>query len=191
MIKLYGRNIWPSIALVAGIQTAVLGYMIGERVIVLKTGKEIVLPVVPVDPRSLFRGDYVILSYDITRIPGEMLPDGSTRGDRLYVTIEKTEEDSYKAIAVSLKHPRVVADNRAVLQGWLKYGRMSGGQRPKFGVIRYGLESYFVPENSGRALEDTAREKKLQAIVAVDRDGKSAIKGLVIDGERVYDEPMF
>ena len=191
MIKLSGRSIWLSIALVAGIQTAVLGYMVGERITVLKTGKEIVLPVVPVDPRSLFRGDYVILSYDISRIPGELLPEGLTRGDKLYVTIEKTEADTYNAVAASLDHPGAAADNRVVLQGWLNLGRVSGTQRPKFAFIRYGLESYFVPEDTGRALEDTAREKKLATIVAVDRNGKSAIKWLVIEGERVYDEPMF
>lgn len=48
---------------VAGLQTAAIGHMVSDRVQLLRSGREIVLPIVPVDPRSLFRGDYVILSY--------------------------------------------------------------------------------------------------------------------------------
>ena len=54
---------------VASLQTAALGSMVWDRIQLLKNGREIVLPIVPVDPRSLFRGDYVILSYDAQRVP--------------------------------------------------------------------------------------------------------------------------
>ena len=216
MIKLSGRSIWLSIALVAGIQTAVLGYMVGERITVLKTGKEIVLPVVPVDPRSLFRGDYVILSYDISRIPGELVREDLARGDELFVTIERLPDEKYKATAVSKRHPGKVSTDQVVLQGWLHYApvnasfdnpRSPTGQStaiahpdprpvvvsrpPSYIHVRYGLESYFVQEGTGTKLEYIAIDAKLAAIVAVDRNGKSAIKGLVLDGKRVYDEPLF
>lgn len=57
--------------------------------------------------------------------------------------------------------------------------------------LGYGIESYFVPEGEGKALEDMVRERALSVIVAIDRDANAAIKGLVIAGERIYDEPLF
>jgi uncharacterized membrane-anchored protein len=57
-------------------------------------------------------------------------------------------------------------------------------------IMRYGVETYFVPEGTGRALESKVREHKIEAIVAVGADGQVALKGLVIDGERHVDPPL-
>jgi uncharacterized membrane-anchored protein len=56
--------------------------------------------------------------------------------------------------------------------------------------MRYGVETYFVPEGTGRALESKVRDHKIEAIVAVGADGQAALKGLVIDGERHVDPPL-
>ena len=37
--------------------------MVFQRAAILRDGKEVRLEVVPVDPRDLFRGDYVVLGY--------------------------------------------------------------------------------------------------------------------------------
>ena len=68
------RNLWLAIAVVAVGQAAVLGWMIWDRVSLLANGREVVLEVIPVDPRSLFRGDYVVFGYDISRFE---LPPGT------------------------------------------------------------------------------------------------------------------
>ncbi|MBA2400538.1 MAG: GDYXXLXY domain-containing protein, partial [Bradyrhizobium sp.] len=39
--------------------------MVFQRAAILRDGKEVRLEVVPVDPRDLFRGDYVVLGYRI------------------------------------------------------------------------------------------------------------------------------
>ena len=57
--------------------------------------------------------------------------------------------------------------------------------------LSYGIESYFVPEGKGLELEKMAVERKLAAVIAVNRDGNSAIKGLMVDGTLVYEEPLF
>ena len=57
--------------------------------------------------------------------------------------------------------------------------------------VRYGIERYYVPEGKGGDLENLARDKKLAVVVAVDKGGNAAIKGLVADGKRVYEEPLF
>ena len=55
--------------------------MVIDRVRLLKTGREITLPIVPVDPRDLFRGEYVRLGYDIGRVPLRLL-DGPPPRDK-------------------------------------------------------------------------------------------------------------
>lgn len=57
--------------------------------------------------------------------------------------------------------------------------------------VRYGIESYFVPEGQGKRLEDLAREKRMAALIAVDSSGEAAIKGIIIDGKLQYEEPLF
>lgn len=53
---------------IAIVQTAILGYMIEGRASILRSGTEVLLKTAPVDPRDLLRGDYVILTYDISTI---------------------------------------------------------------------------------------------------------------------------
>ena len=67
------REFWVLVFAV-GLQVAVLGAMIVHQARPLVTGDTILLRVVPVDPRDLFRGDYVILSYDFSRVsPGSIV----------------------------------------------------------------------------------------------------------------------
>jgi len=184
------RHIWPAAAAVAMLQTAVLGWMVTDRVMLLKGGREIVLPIVPVDPRSLFRGDYVRLSYEVSRVPGRLLDGSVTSGQSLYVTIERKPDGSFTPVAVGRSHPGVAGPDQVVLQGRLAGGRWDGRSSARDLSLSYGIESYFVPEGKGLELEAMAREKKLAAVIAVDRRGNSAIKGLMIDGRLVYEEPL-
>mgnify|MGYP001598691262 CR=1 FL=1 len=57
----------------AALQTAVIGYMVESRASILRNGTEIKLKTLPVDPRDLLRGDYVILSYPISTIPKDIV----------------------------------------------------------------------------------------------------------------------
>ena len=57
-------------------------------------------------------------------------------------------------------------------------------------LISYGLERYYLPEGTGWRIEEMARKSQLSAIVVVDGSGRAAIKGLVIDGKHVYEEPL-
>src|SRR6516164_5539853 len=59
---------WVFLATVA-FQLLVLSGMIAGNAIPYRGADVVLLKVMPVDPRDLFRGDYVILGYDITRIP--------------------------------------------------------------------------------------------------------------------------
>jgi uncharacterized membrane-anchored protein len=187
------RNLWLAIAAVALGQAAVLGWMIWDRTSLLANGREVVLEVIPVDPRSLFRGDYVILGYDISRYT---LPPGSTPPQRnapFYVTLRKGTGDSWQAVAGATEAPAQVAPDEVVIKGRVDYVPLpvpDQRQEPVVVGVHYGIESFFVPEGTGRELEKMVGDKKISALIAVGSDGQPAIKGLISEGKRVYDEPL-
>ncbi len=58
-------------------------------------------------------------------------------------------------------------------------------------AIQYGLESYFVPEGEGKKLEQARNQQKLRVVAAVLPSGRAAIKRLLLDGQPVYEEPLY
>lgn len=193
------RNLWLAVAAVALSQAAVLGWMIWDRTSLLANGREVVLEVIPVDPRSLFRGDYVILGYDISRYklpPGSKLPD---RNDPFYVTLRKGEGDNWQPVAGSTNEPTSVGADEVVIRGRVDYVNAPSNdpssnnheqKEPAVVSVHYGIESFFVPEGTGRELEQMVGDKKISALIAIGSDGEAAIKGLISEGKRVYDEPL-
>lgn len=183
--------------LVAALQSAALGYIVVTRDHLLKNGREVLLNVQPLDPRDLFRGDYVTLGYDITRISGEALgpkgdvPDGIERGGTFYAVLSLDgASNTWRITRVSARFPDDVAASEAVIKGRVRalydLGRASPGEAAagKTLVARYGIETYFVPEGTGKVLEDKVRSAAIKAIVALGADGTAALKGLIVDGER-------
>lgn len=178
-----------ALMLVATLQVLALGYMVFDRVRLVKTGKEIVLPIIPVDPRDLFKGDYVRLAYPISRPEAVSIsapmPERSAWG---YAVIEPDPDTArlWKIARISSSRPTDLSPGQIVIKA-----RAPGGWRTTRPVLHFGLERYYVPEGTGLALEKMAADRKLAAIVAVDAAGNAAIKGLSVDGRKVYDEPMF
>lgn len=190
MIKLSPTS-WLAIAIVALLQTVALASMVYGRVTLLRDGREIVAEVIPVDPRDIFRGDYVILGYGFGRaeIP---VPADTVQGDTVYVTLKPgAEPGQWEVVSASAAYPSEgMGAETVVLKGIVSYvsGSAVAGELPK-AAVRYGIESYFVPEGTGRELENQVREKKISVVLAVGRSGDVAIKALVIDGKRVAEQP--
>jgi uncharacterized membrane-anchored protein len=185
------RKILLSIAIVALAQTAVLAGMVIDRVRLLRNGREITLPIVPVDPRDLFKGEYVRLSYPVSVVPISQLEGPRPReNSAFYVVLEKKPDGTWQTVGMSRDMPTETSPDRIVLKARAPYWPTRDIPAERVGV-RYGIESYYVPEGQGRKLEDLAREKKLAALVAVDTRGNAAIKGIFIDGVLQYEEPLF
>jgi uncharacterized membrane-anchored protein len=166
--------------------------MVVDRVRLLSTGREIVLPIVPVDPRDLFRGEYVRLGYDVARVPVSLLegppPD---RNAPFYVTLAM-KDGAWQVAKASRFYPAATNPEQVVLTARANQAWPQGTARPNtVQFARYGIESYFVPEGEGLRLEKLATQKKLAARIAVDGRGNAAIKGLIIDGVTQYEEPLF
>jgi uncharacterized membrane-anchored protein len=181
-----------ALALVALAQTGVLVWMVADRLWLLRNGREIVLPIVPVDPRDLFRGDYVRLSYEASRLPARLLEGPQpTRHAPFYVMLESKSGEAWQPIKVIAGRPAESGPTHIVLKARTPYGWPQNPPAAATVWATYGIESYFVPQGQGSRLEALARDKKLAARIAVDRSGNAAIKGLMIDGVEQYAEPLF
>jgi len=85
--------------IVALAQIGFLGWIIAGRAAILRDGKEVLLKVQPIDPRDLLRGDYIILGYEISRLPVKLvanIPAGQTTSDDTPIVVRlKPGADGY------------------------------------------------------------------------------------------------
>lgn len=174
---------------VAVLQIGILGVMLSRQLILLKSGREIVLKTTPVDPRDFFKGDFARLGYDISTIPKELIsPLALKPKDQAFVTLSQDADGVWRVAKLNITYPPVIAANEVVLRA--RSGEFSGWDAfaPR---VRYGIERYYVPEGTGHDIEKLARDHRLEVIVSVGANGDAAIKGLAVDGKRVYDEPLY
>ena len=166
--------------IVVALQLAVLIGMAVRQKLFLEYGNKVTIACVPVDPRSLFSGDYVDLRYEISTL-NEKIPGYSTLPDRdkkftVYVALTKDP-------ASSLWHAAEVSQNIETLRGGYSAiikGECRGTMDNR---VYYGIEHYFVPQNEGKVIE---REiEHTTAEVVLDNDGKSGLSRLLIDGVEV------
>ncbi len=151
--------------------------IVGTHEFTLRTGREVVLETMPVDPRDLFRGDYVILSYDASILDLAVLPNDlkqPAHGQTVYVVL--TTEGPHAT-------PKAVYVVRPSQETIFLKGRIEWVQERRIRV-EYGIESFFVPEGKGHPLE-RARGKSLEVVAAVDRSGRAAIKSVRLNGKDV------
>ncbi|MBI1262836.1 MAG: hypothetical protein GC184_14040 [Rhizobiales bacterium] len=184
-------------------QTLFLGWMIAGRIAILNSPTVVSLKTEPVDPRDIFRGDYVILRYGISTVKLDLAdaPDTLKSGATVYVTLA-ARGDTWQAVALSKTKPARQADH-PFIRGRISYVDRSPdataipGRKAEPCVtcnaahIEYGIESYFVPEGEGRPIEQARNERALMVDVALADDGEAAIKSLKLDGTPLYTEPLF
>ena len=140
----------------------------------LWTGKEIHLKTVPVDPRSLFRGNYAQLRYDISNIDGSILgvETRPRNGETVYIRLKSSPDGIYVMDGAGLEKP---AGPDPFIRGRLL--ALSHGdqhQQAKY-EVRYGIEAWFAPKEKALALEKTLRGGGI-ARVMVAGNGKAALK---------------
>jgi uncharacterized membrane-anchored protein len=168
--------------LLVGWQIFLLLALMASKSIVVATGITVVLRTVPVDPRELFRGDYVVLRYDIsqidlTRVANRLQKPRLQRGDAAYVVLVPSQADErqpWQAVAVFSRPPtdeELAEYGRDALSLQASVVRHQGSLLD----LEYGIESYFVPEGEGHVLEREAG-KGLRVEVKVDRRGRAVIQ---------------
>ena len=159
--------------LLAGVafQIVILLAMIMTPLTTVIYGDTILLRVEPVDPRDLFRGDYVILTYEFSRVPPQEIPGlelSDFQGQPIFVEIVPDEDGKHwRASQFSLQRPSNAKFLRGRLAGW--------------GRIEFGIESYFVQEGEGLRYENAVRNGRLSAEVSLDGNGKAVLRRLLVD----------
>jgi uncharacterized membrane-anchored protein len=175
------------------LQCALLILMVADRVRILREGREVTLQTQPVDPRDLLRGDYVVLGYDISQLPAGALAGQPTaeRNPVVFVKLAPDANGLYQAASVHAE-PVTVTAPEVLIRGRITHscGSTSRTFCDKL-QIRYGLESYFLPEGEGKSLEQARNQQKLRVVAAVLPSGRAAIKRLLLDGQPVYEEPWY
>jgi uncharacterized membrane-anchored protein len=155
-----------AVAAAVGIQLLVLVGMILGHTVPFVGARTVLLQVEPVDPRDLFRGDYVTLGYAFNRIP----PGKYQPGSPVYVSLVPDGPGGRYRAGDFLTAPPA-ADAGPFIRGTAQgYGRAA-----------YGIESFYVQEGKGRDYERAVRERRLWAEVALDGQGNAALRRLVVE----------
>lgn len=163
------------------IQVLILVAVPARKTVTMATGKTVVLKVRPVDPYSILSGYYTTLGFDISRVDAfpnvRGISPGFSEGDWCYAVVEKGGDGTWKPVSLEHELPNNLPDNRAALLGRLHNG-----------VIRYGIEEFYIPEAQRHNIaEDLSRNvDKARVEVKVDGSGHAALQRLLIE-DRVYE----
>jgi uncharacterized membrane-anchored protein len=119
--------------------------------------RHVLIRVQPVDPHDVMRGEYVALSYEISRLQA---PAGT-----VYVPLYRVDSAWLGSAAVTEK-----PDGGTFIRG-----RSDGSGR-----VEYGIETFYVPEGEARRYESAVIRGRLYAQVALAGDGRARLEGLLI-----------
>lgn len=168
------------LAVLVALQVAWVGATVVRQERALATGTLIHLECRPVDPRDLIRGDYVILSYDISTGPESLLtpplPPGESMPAGVEVWAELQSDGQFHRLARIHRHRTTPDPGNVLLKGRTDRSWRSGDIR-----ILYGLERYYVREGTGNP------RGKLTADVSVPASAQGLIQQVYVDG-RPYAE---
>ena len=150
-------------------QLVVLVGMVVNAALPLWTGTEIRVRTVPVDPRSMFRGNYARLGYEFATLPEGALRrvEGLRPGEVVYVSLEPGDDDEYGFTGASLEPPA---------EGVFLRGRLVTVTAPY--RVRFGIEAFFAPKEKALALEKGLRNGGI-AVLMVAASGRAALKDVV------------
>lgn len=187
MNALEGMSRRPKLYTVIAIQLVLLFSVILSAWSIDWKGEEILLKTEPVDPFDLFRGDYVILGYDINTLNASLLADLPTeqiekdaseiikRNTPVYVVLEPGDK-YYEAVSVYTKQPNLQL-NQKMIRGKVDYAY----ERNLF--ISYGIERYYLEEKTGEEVEKI--REKIDVVVKVTPAGRAKVDHLELDGKQL------
>ena len=163
-------NLLAKYLLIAALPLAVLLFTPVSNYVVLLLGERVLLETLPFDPRDILRGDYVRLEYEIDTIDADLVPAefDEDADEYAYVSLSVDGRGVGRVLGVSRWRPGQGPYLKARLNSyWKRYD------------ADYNLGVYYVPEGTGRALEDAIRDKRVLADVRILR-GRGVIKTLEI-----------
>lgn len=191
-----GKRLVISALVLALVQIGFLSWIIAGRAAILRNGKEVLLKIEPVDPRDLLRGDYIILGYDISRIPVKMIanipPDKLSSDDTtIVVRLNKGSDNYWQPTAAWFgKAPTPAAADEADISGHVAEGWDLRGEEATI-APDYGIERFYLPEGEGMAIQNDMRVRPFGIRLALAGDGTAQIKALVDGDKTLFEEPLY
>ena len=150
-------------------QVLVLVGMVARAALPLWTGAEIRVKTIPVDPRSMFRGNYARLRYEFGTLPHDALSDVERLrvGEVVYVSLERGDEGTYGFAGASMGRPA---------NGIYLRGRLLTTSPPL--RVRYGIEAFFAPRDRALKLESRLLDGGTAVLMVTD-GGRVALKDVI------------
>jgi len=160
------------------VQVIILAAIPAKQISAKLTGKLITIKTAPVDPYDFLSGYHVVLNYEISSPPslGELKRE-HRKNFPVYVVLKEGADSIWYAESIRKTWPKDIPNGCVIIKGKCTY---SG--------IRYGIESYFIPEKHRREIEKDLRGngRQAKAQVKVDRFGNAALVRLLVDS-KVYE----
>lgn len=157
------------LALAITLQLFVVLGMVGKAALPMWTGKEIRVKTVPRDPRSMFRGNYARLNYEIGTLQRSVLKDevALRRGEIVYVSLKPEKDGLYGVKEATVDKPT---------EGIFLRGRVANKYAPY--RVNYGIEAFFAPKTKALKLEQDLRSGGVAVLMVTD-GGRVALKDVV------------
>lgn len=191
-----GKRLIVAALVLALVQIGFLGWIIAGRAAILRNGKEVVLKIEPVDPRDLLRGDYISLSYDISRIPVRLIaniPLGkfTSNDSELVVRLKKGADGYWQPSAAWFDQaPAPAASDEADIVGHVADGWDL--RSPNMTIApEYGIERFYLPEGQGMAIQNDMRVRPFGIKLALSANGTAQIKALMDGDKTLFEEPLY
>ncbi|AGB46138.1 putative membrane-anchored protein [Mesorhizobium australicum WSM2073] len=191
-----GKRLVISALVLALVQLGFLSWIIASRAAILRNGKEVLLKIEPVDPRDLLRGDYIVLGYDISRIPVKMIAniasDKQSSDDTSIVVRLKKGADGYWTPTAAWfgTAPTPAAADEADISGHVAAGWDLRGEGMTI-APDYGIERFYLPEGEGMAIQSDMRVRPFGIKLALAADGTAQIKALMDGDKTLFEEPLY
>ena len=114
-----------------------VNYDIYSKQRIVDTGREVLLRLRPVDPRSLIQGDYMVLRYDTSLFPKRDVMDRLPYGGHVVLKLDADNVATF----TRLDDGTALADDEV---------RLRFRHRSRTGELRYGAESFFFQEGEAK-----------------------------------------
>ena len=190
-----GKKLVISALILALVQIGFLSWIIAGRAAILRNGKEVLLKIEPVDPRDLLRGDYIILGYEISRLPVKLIaniPAGQSTSDNTPIVVRlKPGADGYWHAVTAWfgKAPMPPASDEADIVGQVAPGWTLD---PESTITpQYGIDRFYLPEGQGMAIQNDMRVRPFGVRIALAANGEAQIKALMDGDKTMFEEPLY
>ena len=183
---------WWRFLLPFGLQLGIILLVPAKSAYTYSFGKQAVVQTMPVDPYDLLRGYSQTLSYDISRTSDLKQFSGGNNlapAEIFYLILEpniaevKLPPSPSKIIRVTKEIPQDLSAGQVAIKGRVE----------KYGQVSYGLETYYMPENQRKKINQEIRDlqsdsegkRPFVVEIKVDRWGNSVPVSLWI-GKKNY-----